>query len=144
VQLAPRRLAGGVLIVQSDGCTYRRNDWFAPSIAWRNCGDSKQWHSGTAAVVGGEGLWPLRLGAETRFSRSATSHTGRSHARDTTCRVSETVEVLRTGHAPTPAFVVDCADGKRVRTTWWAPGEGPVAFRKTHEDKGIEELWIAE
>jgi hypothetical protein len=68
----------------------------------------------------------------------------RSYERDTICRVTDAVEVLRAGRPPTPAFVVDCADGKRVRTTWWADGEGPVAFRKTHESKGVEEVWVAE
>jgi hypothetical protein len=142
--LDPRRVGRGVAeIRQSDGCVWRSDDWFAPATAWRDCGDSRNWHTGRAEISGGAGLWPLRLGAEARFTRRAVSHTGRSYTRETTCRVTDAVEVLRAGRQPTPAFVVDCDDGKRVRTTWWAPGEGPVAFRKTHEENGIEELWVA-
>ena len=143
--LTPRPLGGGVVEVrQSDGCVWRRDDWFSPSSWWRGCGDSANWRDGGAEVSGGAGLWPLRLGAEGRFQRRAVSHTGRSYERETVCRATEAVEVLRDGRAPAPAFVVDCSDGKRVRTTWWAPGEGPVAFRKTHRDKGVEELWVAD
>lgn len=145
VTLAPRPLGGGIVeVAQNDGCVWRRDDWFAPSSFWRGCGDSANWRDGRAEVSGGAGLWPLRLKAEGRFRRRAVSHTGRSYARDTVCRVTDAVEVLRAGRAPTAAFVVDCADGKRVRTTWWAPGQGPVAFRKTHRDKGVEEFWVAD
>ena len=145
VRLEPRSLGrGAVEIRQNDGCTWRTGDWFAPSTAWRDCGDSRHWHTGHSTVSGGAGLWPLRVGAETRFTRSATSHTGRTYERETVCRVTDTVAVLRAGRAPTPAFVVDCTDGKRVRTTWWAPDEGPIAFRKIHDEAGIEELWVAD
>ena len=145
VRLEPRSLGRGVVeIRQNDGCTWRTGDWFAPSTAWRDCGDSRHWHTGQSTVSGGTGLWPLRAGAETRFTRRATSHTGRTYERETLCRVTDTVAVLRAGRAPTPAFVVDCTDGKRVRTTWWAPDEGPIAFRKIHDETGIEELWVAD
>jgi hypothetical protein len=145
MEIEMRRLGGGAAeIRQSDGCVWRTDDWFAPATAWRDCGDSRNWHTGRSEVTGGTGLWPLRLGAEGRFNRRATSHTGRRYEREATCRVTDAVEVLRDGHAPTPAFVVDCADGKRVRTTWWAPDQGPVAFRKTHDEHGIEELWVAQ
>ena len=99
---------------------------------------------GTATPTsrGGDGLWPLRIGAQKRWTRTARSSTGRSHQRVTTCNVDDAVEVLRDNHPPTPAFVVACNDGKRERTTWWAPEEGPVAFRVVHGEKGIEELWV--
>lgn len=145
LRLRPARLSGGAVEVrQSDGCTWQRGDWFAPSSAWSNCGDSRNWHTGRATVSGGAGLWPLRVGAQTRFDRNAVSHTGRTLARSSTCRVRDAVEVVRPGRAATPAFVVDCADGKRVRTTWWAPNEGPIAFGKRHSENGIEELWVAQ
>jgi hypothetical protein len=141
--LAPQTLRGGAVRVrQSDGCVWERTDWFAPARRWRDCGDSRHWKSGTARIAGGEGLWPLREGATARWSRQAVSDTGRDYRRETVCRVTDSVAVLRDGRAPTPAFVVDCTDGKRVRTTWYAPGEGPVAFRKTHQDKGVEEAWV--
>lgn len=144
VRLTPRARGGGAVEVrQSDGCVWRRDDWFAPSTRWSGCGDSAAWRDGVAAVSGGEGLWPLRVGAEGRFRRRATSATGRSYERETLCRVENAVEVLRVDRAPTPAFVVVCEDDKRVRTTWWAPGDGPIAFRKSHRDRGVEEVWVA-
>lgn len=144
LRLEPRDLGGGVVEVrESDGCTWRRRDWFAPSLHWRGCGESDAWRDGSSNVTGGEGLWPLRVGAEGRFRRRATSVTGRSYERDTLCRVEDAVEVLRADRAPTPAFVVACNDGKRLRTTWWSPDEGPVAFRQSHEDRGVEAFWIA-
>lgn len=145
ITLQPRAIgARTVEVRQSDGCVWRRDDWFAPSSRWRGCGDSASWRDGSAEVSGGDGLWPLRIGAEGRFRRRATSATGRTLARDTICRVDSAVEVLRADQPATPAFVVACDDGKRVRTTWWAPGEGPIAFRKTHRDKGVEAVWVAE
>lgn len=133
-----------VEVRQSNGCVWRREDWFAPSIFWRNCGDSKNWRDGRSDVSGGQGLWPLRVGAEGRFDRAAVSASGSSYERATRCRVTDAVEVLRQGQAPTPAYVVDCNDGKRTRTTWWAPGAGPIAFRQVHEKKGLEEFWVTQ
>lgn len=132
----------GIEVTQSNGCVWRRDDWFAPSEYWRNCGDSRDWQNGEALVSGGDGLWPLRIGAQARWTRTARSSTGRSFERVTVCSVDDAVEVLRDDHPPTPAFVVACNDGKRERTTWWAPDEGPVAFRVVHGEKGIEELWV--
>ena len=128
---------GAVRVRRHDGCMWER-----ASRRWADCGDSRNWRTGTARITGGDGLWPLREGASARWQRHAVSHTGRGYRRETVCRVTDSVAVLREGRAPTPAFVVDCADGKRLRTTWYAPGEGPVAFRKTHREKGVEEAWV--
>jgi hypothetical protein len=138
-----RLRADAVRVRQSDGCVWTRwGDWFAPSDSWAACDDSRHWHTGRATVRPLETIWPMEVGAVGRYRRTAVSHTGRRYTRDTVCRVSDAVEVRRAGHPPTPAFVVDCADGKRVRTTWYAPGEGPVAFRKVHREKGVEEAWV--
>jgi hypothetical protein len=108
VAVVTRRGSDAVRFRESDGCVSTRwGDGFARSDSWAGCADSRNWHTGRAAV----------------------SHTGRRYTRDTVCRVTDAVEVVRAGRAPTPAFVVDCDDGKRVRTTWYAAGEGPVAFR---------------
>lgn len=132
-----------VRVRQSDGCVWTRwGDWFAPSDSWAGCGDSATWHTGRAEVRPAGSVWPLRVGNTARFGRDAVSHTGRSYSRETACRVTDAVAVVREGHAPTPAFVVDCRDGKRLRTTWYAPGEGPIAFRKWHESNGVEEAWV--
>jgi hypothetical protein len=137
------RTAGGVRVRQSDGCVWTRaDDWFAPSDSWANCDDSVNWRTGSAKVRRTASIWPLQPGAEGRWTRDAVSHTGRSYTRDTVCRVVGAEAVVREGRAPTPAHVVRCTDGKRVRTTWFAPGEGPIAFRKTHETNGVEEAWV--
>lgn len=138
-----RRAGDGVRVRQSDGCVWTRTgDWFTPSDSWANCDDSAHWSAGRAKVRALDSIWPLEPGAEGRWGRDAVSHTGRSYTRETTCRVVGSEAVIRAGRAPTPAHVVVCADGKRTRTTWFAPGEGPVAFRKTHADKGVEEAWV--
>jgi hypothetical protein len=137
-----RRSGDGVRVRQSDGCAWTRSgDWFAPSSAWENC-DVGQWASGSAQVRRTASIWPLREGASGAYSRNATSSTGRSYARDTTCRVTGSESVVRESGARTPAWVVQCRDGKRTRTTWGAPGEGPVAFRKVHDSNGVEEAWV--
>lgn len=143
-RMAVTRLgADAVRVQQSDGCVWTRwGDWFAPSDSWAACGDSRNWHTGSAQVRVADPIWPLSVGAEGRFERRAVSHTGRTYTRETICRVRDQVAVVREGRAPTPVFVVDCADGKRVRTTWYAPGEGPVAFRKWQEGDGVEEAWV--
>lgn len=135
--------ADAVAVRQSDGCAWTRSgDWFAPSDSWTDCGPGQSWRTGKAEVRVQETLWPLEVGAVGRYERDAVSSTGRSYTRATTCTVRDAVAVLRDGQAPTPAFVVECVDGKRVRTTWYAPGEGPIAFRKWHETNGVEEAWV--
>jgi hypothetical protein len=132
-----------VRVRQSDGCVWSRGgDWFAPSSSWSRCDDSRHWNTGRADVRQTASLWPLRPGAEGRWTRRATSPTGQSYTRETVCRVRGAEAVLREGRAPTPAHVVVCRDGKRTRTTWFAPGEGPVAFRKVHDENGVEEAWV--
>jgi len=132
-----------VRVREGDGCVWTRwGDWFAPSDSWARCGDSRTWHTGRATVRPLASIWPLELGAEGRYRRAAVSHTGRRYTRDTVCRVTDAVEVVRAGRAPTPTFVVNYDDGKRVRTTWYAAGEGPVAFRQAHRGKGVEDAWV--
>jgi len=136
------RRGGAVTVRQSDGCVWtRRGDWFAPSSAWRGCGDGS-WAAGRAEVRETAALWPLTEGARGGFTRVATSATGRTFTRDTACRVTGAEAVIRESGAKTPAWVVACDDGKRTRTTWWAPGEGPVAFRAKHRKNGVEEAWV--
>ncbi|MFN3260693.1 MAG: hypothetical protein ACE37J_09030 [Pikeienuella sp.] len=143
VTLRARASGDTVRVVQSDGCAWTRwGDWFAPSDSWANCGESQNWHTGQATVRPVGSLWPLRPGAEAGYVRNATSHTGRTYTRETRCRVTGSEAVIRPSGAATPAHVVACADGKRVRTTWFAEGEGPVAFRAVHEENGVEEAWV--
>jgi hypothetical protein len=138
-----RRTGASVRVRQSDGCVWTRSgDWFAPSDSWANCDDSVHWATGRASVRRLASIWPLRPGAEGSWTRDAASHTGRTYTRRTTCRVAGAEAVIREGRAPTPAHLVVCKDGKRTRTTWYAAGEGPVAFRKVHEDSGVEEAWV--
>ena len=107
-----------VRVRRSDGCVWTRwSDGFARSDSCAHAGDGRTVHT-------------------------AVSHTGRRYTRDTVCRVTDAVAVVRAGRAPSPAFVVDCDDGKRVRTTWYAAGEGPIAFRKVHREQGVEEAWV--
>ena len=137
------RTGGGVRVRHSDGCVWTRSgDWFAPSDSWSRCDDSTHWHTGRAQVRNTASIWPLEPGAEGRWTRRATSHSGRSYTRDTVCRVTGAEAVVREGRAPTPAHVVVCRDGTRTRTTWFVAGEGPVAFRKVHDRDGVEEAWV--
>jgi hypothetical protein len=136
-------LGAGVRVRQGDGCVWTRAaDWFSPSDSWESCGGSKNWRTGTAKVTELASIWPLRPGAEGRYRRVATSATGRTYERETVCQVRGAREVLREGRAPTPAYEVACEDGKRTRTTWYAPGEGPIAFRVVHAENGVEEAWV--
>lgn len=140
-----RRSGDGVRVTQSDGCVWTRwGDWFAPSDSWANCDESKNWATGSATIRANGSLWPLKPGAEAGFSRTAVSHTGRTYSRETTCRVTGAETVIRPSGKATPAHVVECADGKRVRTTWWSNEEGPVAFRAVHRETGVEEAWVRE
>lgn len=133
----------GVRVTEGDGCAWTRaSDWFSPSDSWANCGTSKNWHTAQATVREVDSLYPLAVGSTGRYERNAVSHTGRTYTRETSCEVSDTVEVLRPGREATPAFVVDCDDTRRLRTTWYAPGEGPIAYRVVHGEKGVEEAWI--
>lgn len=133
----------GYRVRQDNGCVWTRQaHWFSPSDSWTDCGDSQNWHTATARVRETDALYPLRVGSEGRFERHAISHTGRSYVRETVCRVTDAVDVVRPGFPDTSAWVVACDDGKRVRTTWYAPGEGPVAFTQLAADGELEESWI--
>ncbi|MQX35309.1 hypothetical protein [Roseospira navarrensis] len=133
----------GYRVRQDNGCVWtRQRGWFSPSDSWANCGESTNWHTASAQVRQKDPLYPLRLGAEGRYERRATSHTGRSYVRETICRVTDAEAVVRPARPDTPAWVVACNDGKRVRTTWYAPGEGPVAFTQVSASGSLEESWI--
>lgn len=142
-RLSVRSYGNGMRVQESDGCVWTRaDDWFSPSDSWAACGDSKNWHTGQASVRELDSLYPLKVGSIGRYQRQAVSHTGRSYARETRCEVTDAVEVLRPGQAATPAYVVECDDSRRVRTTWYSPDEGPVAYREVHRRNGVEEAWI--
>lgn len=142
VTLRARPSGDTVRVTQSDGCVWTRwGDWFSPSDSWANCDDSVNWHTGRATVRPVGSLWPLRPGAEAGYIRNATSHTGRTYTRETRCTVTGSEAVIRPSGASTPAHVVECRDGKRVRTTWFS-AEGPVAFRAAHDETGVEEAWV--
>jgi hypothetical protein len=133
----------GVRVRESNGCVWTRaDDWFSPSDSWANCGLSSNWHTAQARVRELNSLYPLKVGSVGRYERSAVSHTGRSYTRETRCEVTDAVEVVRRGRATTPVFVVECDDTSRRRTTWYAPGEGPIAYREVHRRNGVEEAWV--
>ncbi|MEM7496853.1 MAG: hypothetical protein AAF371_02530 [Pseudomonadota bacterium] len=129
-------------LVEADGCrSTRLLDWFSPSLAWADCGNSKHWHTAEARVGIEASLYPLRPGATGRYRRSAVSHTGRKSERVTDCRVTDAVTV-DLGARVADAFEVVCDDGRIERTTWYAPGEGPVAYREAHRERGLREAWV--
>jgi hypothetical protein len=143
LRLDASRSGDRVTVRQSDGCVWtRRGDWFAPSSAWRDCDGGSTWATGTAEVSAIGSIWPLREGATGAFQRTARAAGGETYRRRTDCRVTGAEAVIRENGARTPAWVVQCRDGKRTRTTWYAPGEGPVAFRKVHDGNGVEEAWV--
>ncbi len=138
-----RAYGNGIRVRESDGCAWTRAaDWFSPSDSWADCGDSRNWHTAQARVRELDSLYPLKVGSIGRYQRQAVSHTGRRYSRQTRCEVTDAVELLRPGRAATPAYVVECDDSRRLRTTWYAPGEGPIAYREVHFRKGVEEAWI--
>lgn len=133
----------GIKVRETGGCSWTRAaDWFSPSASWSNCGTSRNWHTGTATVRMTNSIYPLKVGSTGRYVRESVSHTGRTHSRTTQCQVTKAVEVVRRGKADTPAFVVACNDGKRLRTTWYAPGIGPIAYREVHHRNGLQEAWV--
>ncbi|MEO1539401.1 MAG: hypothetical protein AAFU59_03390 [Pseudomonadota bacterium] len=130
-------------VEEPDGCTWRSSlDWFSPSTSWEGCGTSRNWHTGSAQVSVLDPLYPLKIGARGVYERVATSHTGRTYTRQTICRVTGAEQVVRGNGALSPAYVVACDDGKRVRTTWYAPDDGPVAYVQRHAVEGIEDAWV--
>ncbi|WP_282606120.1 hypothetical protein [Pelagibius sp. Alg239-R121] len=138
-----RSFGNGIRVTEDSGCVWTRaGDWFSPSDSWSNCGVSNNWHTGQAKVRELDSLYPLKVGSVGRYERSAVSHTGRSYTRETRCEVTDAVEVVRPGQIATPAFVVECNDKSRRRTTWYAPGKGPVAYHEVHRRNGVEEAWV--
>ena len=140
---AVSRYHNGVRVRESDGCVWTSApNWFAPSDSWANCGDSLNWSTASAQVRELDPLYPIQIGSVGRYERKAVSNTGRTYTRETRCEVMDAVSVLRPGKAATPAFVVECKDPRRTRTTWYAPDEGPIAYRETHRRNGLQEAWL--
>ncbi len=125
------------------GCAYTRaNDWFSPSETWTNCGTSTNWRDAQASVTTAGSLWPLQVGRTAEYTRRAIStRTGEESIRTTRCEVVDAVRVLRHSGELTPTFKVECDDGRRTRTTWWSPDEGPVFYMQRHERRGLESAW---
>ena len=129
--------------LQADGCAYTRaNDWFSPSERWTNCGTSTNWRDARASVTVSGNLWPLQVGRTAEYTRRAVSaRTGEESTRTTRCEVVDAVQVLRHTGELTPTFKVECGDGRRERTTWWSPEEGPVFYMQRHDRRGLEVAW---
>ena len=140
---AVSRYGNGVRVRESGGCVWTSApNWFAPSDSWANCGESRNWNTAQAQVRELAPLYPLKVGSVGRYERKAVSHTGKTYTRETRCEVTDAVSVLRPGKAATPSFVVECKDPRRTRTTWYAPGEGPIAYREVHRSNGLQEAWL--
>lgn len=129
--------------LDAEGCAYTRaNDWFSPSERWTNCGSSTNWRDASASVSASGSLWPLQVGRTAEYTRRAVStRSGEVSTRTTRCEVVDAVQVLRHSGALTPTFKVECDDGRRVRTTWWSPQEGPVFYMQHHQRRGLEAAW---
>ena len=125
------------------GCiAMRPRDWFSPSEAYSGCGGSGDWSSATGEVRVLESLYPLTVGSTGRYWRHLVSATGQSSTRETQCRVTDLVAVALPTRPETPAYVVRCDNGRIQRTTWYAPGIGPVAYREEHKARGVREAWL--
>lgn len=124
------------------GCSATRAlDWFSPSATWKNCGTSSNWHTGQGRVRVLDPLYPLQVGATGLYWRSARSHTGKTSVRTTECRVTDAVTIA-IGSRPENAFVVKCDDGRVERTTWYAPGAGPLAYHEAKKGRSPREAWV--
>lgn len=137
------RFGNGVRVREANGCTWTRaGEWFAPSDSFARCGTSKNWHTARAQVAREGSLFPMRVGSAASYRREAVSWNGRTSSRVTRCEVTGTAEVLRPQGSATPAFVVNCDDGRVSRTTWYAPAEGPIAYREERKGRGVREAWV--
>ncbi len=138
-----RPYGNGVRVKESTGCTWTRaHDWFSPSDSFADCGTSSEWRTAQAEVRELAPLYPLQVGRVGRYQRRSVSRDGEVSVRDSRCEVTGAVQVIRPNAAPTPAFVVDCDDGRLRRTTWYAPGAGPLAYREIHKRKGVRQAWV--
>ncbi|MEM9783379.1 MAG: hypothetical protein AAF899_13005 [Pseudomonadota bacterium] len=141
--LRVRRFGNGYRVREANGCVWTRiPDWFAPSDSWAACGDSANWHTASARVEVLDPLFPLEIGATGRYRRAATSFTGKTSTRTTDCTVTGAVTLTTPGGRTTPALVATCSDGRIVRTTWYAPDLGPVAYREVHDRRGPRQAWV--
>lgn len=133
----------GIRVREPGGCVWTRShDWFAPSDSFARCGTSKNWHTAQARVRRIGSLFPLQVGNSVTYERKAVSWNGKRSTRRTSCEVEEAVEVLRPRQGAIPAFVVACDDGRVQRTTWYAPGEGPIAYREIDRDRRVRSAWL--
>ncbi len=125
------------------GCVATRSrDWFSPSESYTGCGSSAGWSTATGEVRVIDSLYPLELGRTGRYLRRLVSSAGEVSTRETDCAVIDKAAVVRPGRPETATWVVRCDDGRVVRTTWYAPGTGPVAYREEHKTRGVREAWL--
>lgn len=142
-RIAIEPFGNGVRGREANGCTWTRQaNWFSPSDSWAACGTSRSWRTARAEVRVLDPLYPLEVGATGTYRREAVSQTGRKSNRVTECEVTGAVTVEATAEGTVPALVVDCDDGRVTRTTWYAPGRGPVAYREVHRKHGVRDAWV--
>lgn len=142
-QMRISRAGNGIRVREPDGCVWTRShDWFAPSDSFAHCGTSQDWHTAQARVLREGSLFPLQVGKSAAYERQAVSWNGKRSTRRTICEVEDAIEVLRPGQNATPALVVGCDDGRVLRTTWYAPGEGPIAYREVSRGRGVRDAWL--
>lgn len=142
-ELDIRRFGNGIRVHEISGCVWTKAiDWFAPSDSFANCSTSKNWQSATAQVQRTRSIFPMKVGARGTYERRAVSITNKVSNRRTKCRVRDAVEVVLPSGQAVPAYVVRCDDGRVRRTTWFAPGIGPVAYREVHKKRGLRDAWV--
>ena len=134
----------GVRVRESGGCIWTRAlDWFSPSDSWAFCGASKNWSTAQARVTEVQSLYPLQVGSVGVYQRQATSTaSGDISERETRCEAKASEAVRRPSGALTPAYRVECFDGRISRISWFAPGEGAIAYREAHYKRGLREAWV--
>lgn len=134
----------GVRVRESGGCIWTRAlDWFSPSDSWAYCGRSKNWSTAQAQVREIQSPYPLRAGSVGVYHRRAVSTaSGAVSERETRCEAVAAEAVRTLGGALTPAYRVECHDGRISRISWIAPGKGLIAYREAHDKRGLREAWL--
>ncbi|MDJ0684066.1 MAG: hypothetical protein QNJ84_05165 [Alphaproteobacteria bacterium] len=119
---------------ETTGCSWWIAESFTPAARWENCGGG----SGTYDITQEGAIWPLAMQSTVRFDLKGANSKGNTWTRNHRCTV-EAASNVTVPSGSYDAYKVVCADERTVRTSYYAPGVGTVAYSRVNIGSGLAE-----
>ena len=135
-------------ISRSNGCvtTNSTEDRYGPNLSWKNCNDSRKWHSGKVTDFDREGsLWPFKVGNKVKYSYTRQDANGGYHyGTNMSCKVAAT-ETVTVPAGEFGTYRIDCKYPWQTQSFWYAPAvDRTVKMELEHRKRGKTVSELAE